>query len=96
MRAFLRKAAKLLLRGIIAAALLGTIAVSVYANSIFPLSSDGYGGTTWLSCGSSAGNYTFTCDASGCSAMYDDPWGSTKRRQTRRVENASPPINARA
>ncbi|HEX8071182.1 MAG TPA: hypothetical protein VF546_14600 [Pyrinomonadaceae bacterium] len=74
MKSFLKKSTRRLLFVTFAAALLGSMMPSAYANAIFLLSD--YGGTqVWLSCGSSAGNYTYTCNASGCTSMYDDPWG---------------------
>jgi hypothetical protein len=78
MKTLLNKATKKLLSVTFGAILFSAIATSVYANAIFLLSDDGQGNTVWLSCGGSAGNYTYTCNASGCSSMYDDPWGANQ------------------
>ena len=56
---------KLFLAAVIAAITLGTTTV-VYAD-IIPVKEEG-GYTWWVSCGSSAGNYVYRCDANGCEA----------------------------
>ena len=71
------KSPKRLFRTIAFAAALGIVftASIAYANDVYLLHDHGNGTTTWLSCGSSAGNTIWTCTSSGCVAHYNDPGG---------------------
>ena len=59
-----KSASKLLLLAVLAPVLIGGATV-VYANCLYFVGYTSDGGTIWLSCGSSAGAYVYTCDSSG-------------------------------
>ncbi len=66
---FVATTKKLFLAAIVAVFLTAT-ATAVYANNLYFDGYDGYGRTIWLSCGSTAGNYVYVCEDSGC--YYSD------------------------
>lgn len=65
MQTRIKKTTKKLLLIVIVATMLCTVAVSTSANYTEYRSSDQYGNTYWLSCGSSAGDCFFKCPAGG-------------------------------
>lgn len=73
---FIIAISKRLFLAVAIAIFLAATTIAVYANGIYNLYDDGYGRTTWVSCGSSAGNYFYNCYPDGhCEGMYDDPNG---------------------
>ena len=62
-------------------ALVAAAATAAYANEIFPYPEANSGSTTyWVSCGSSAGNYVYKCDASHCEACPTPECNTTANR----------------
>lgn len=63
----LKKSAKKLLLLAVVTTVLSVASVVVYANSVYFVGYRDDGSTTiWLSCGSTAGNYIYTCNSDGC------------------------------
>ena len=71
MQATLKKSVKRLFLAVAAAILLTASSTVTYANSVYYLMPAFGGGTLWLSCGSSAGNYIALCPAGGGECTVD-------------------------
>ena len=72
MTKFLRRSPRRLIVFVAVALFVIATMTTAQANILIWLGS-GEGGETFLSCGSSAGNYMYTCNSSGCTGMSNDP-----------------------